>query len=111
MPSGKTGSHKRPSLYPVALTDRILGARWTLQIIHNLRARRRFCELQQAVAGINPRTLAQRLHFLEDQGLLARRLVSAAPAHVEYELTAKGRALLPALDALSAWATRWLGRK
>lgn len=49
--------------------------------------------------------------ILKDQGFLARRLVSAAPAHVEYELTAKGRALLPVLDALSAWATHWLGRK
>ena len=93
---------------PVAATARILGARWTLQIIHNLRQRRRFCELQELVGGVNPTTLSQRLKFLETQGLIRRFPISDAPLHVEYELTAEGRDLLPILDALARWAEKWL---
>jgi len=93
---------------PVAATARILGARWTLQIIHHLRQRRRFCELQELAGGVNPTTLSQRLKFLEEQGLIRRLPISDAPPHVEYELTEMGRDLLPVLDALARWAERWL---
>ena len=93
---------------PVAATARILGARWTLQIIHHLRQRRRFCELQELVGGVNPTTLSQRLKFLEEQGLIRRLPISDAPRHVEYELTDMGRDLLPILDALASWADKWV---
>ena len=92
---------------PLAATARILGARWTMEIIHNLRERRRFCELQEIVGGVNPTTLTQRLKFLEE-GVIHRRPISNAPPHVEYALTDKGRDLLPILDSLSGWAERWL---
>ena len=94
MPSGSNGS--------------ILGARWTLQIIHHLRQRRRFCELQELAGGVNPTTLSQRLKFLEEQGMIRRLPISDAPPHVEYELTEMGRDLLPVLDALTHWAFKWL---
>jgi DNA-binding HxlR family transcriptional regulator len=93
---------------PVTATARILGARWTLQIVHHLRERRRFCELQDLVGGVNPTTLSQRLKFLEEQGLILRLPISDAPPHVEYELTDKGRDLLPILDSLASWAEKWL---
>lgn len=96
---------------PVAATARILGARWTFQIIHHLRQRRRFCELQQLVGNVNPATFSQRLKFLEEQGLIRRLPVSEAPPHVEYELTEMGRDLLPVLDALARWAEKWLLRE
>jgi len=94
---------------PVAATARILGMRWTLEILHNLRRRRRFCELQKRVKNVNPTMLSQRLKFLESQGVLRRILVSDMPPHVEYELTEKGRDLLPILDAMARWADRWIG--
>jgi DNA-binding HxlR family transcriptional regulator len=93
---------------PVTATAHVLGARWTLQIIHHLRQRRRFCELQELAGGVNPTTLSQRLKFLEEQGLIRRLPISDAPPHVEYELTEMGRDLLPVLDALARWAERWL---
>ncbi len=93
---------------PLAASARILGARWTLEILYNLRVRRRFCELQDIVGKVNPTTLSQRLKFLEEQGMLRRQQVSNAPPHVEYELTEQGRDLLPVLDALEAWSDSWL---
>jgi len=99
----------RKTMCPVAVTAHILGMRWTLQILHNLRRRRRFCELQKRVGDINPTTLSQRLKFLESQGVLRRLPVSDAPLHVEYELTEKGSDLLPILDAMARWANKWVG--
>lgn len=93
---------------PVAATARILGARWTLEIIHNLRERRRYCELQARLGNINPTLLSRRLKFLEQEGIVRRIEFPDAPRHVEYELTEKGRELLPILDQLAAWAARWM---
>jgi len=95
---------------PVAATARILGARWTLQIIYNLRQRRRYCELRELAGGVNPTTLSQRLKFLESRGLVRRLPISDAPRHVEYELTDMGRDLLPVLEAAARWAEKWLSR-
>lgn len=87
---------------------RILGTRWTMEIIYNLRKRRRFCELQDEVGGVNPTTLSQRLKLLERCGLIRRLEISMAPPHVEYELTESGCALLPILDSLTKWADQWI---
>ena len=91
----------------MAATARILGKRWTLEIIHNLRQRRRYCELRARLGPISPTLLSQRLKFLEREGLIRRIEFPNAPRHVEYELTEKGRDLLPVLDSLASWAQRW----
>jgi len=93
---------------PVAAVTRLLGARWTLQIIHHLRQPRRYCELQDLVGSINPRTFTQRLRTLQQAGLIERRTFADEPRHVEYALTQKGRELLPILDALAEWSQKWL---
>ena len=92
---------------PLAASANIIGAKWTLEIIHHLRHRRRYCDLQEAVGGVNPRTLSRRLKFLEEAGVIRRISISNGPPHVEYELTRKGTDLLPILDALSSWAEIW----
>lgn len=93
---------------PIEATAQILGSRWTLQIIHNLREPCRYCELQEKVGDINPTTFSQRLRFLEEQGLIQRLPVSQVSRHGTYELTEMGRELLPVLDEISIWANRWL---
>ncbi len=92
---------------PIAAMARILGARWTLEIIHNLRQPRRYCELQARLGNISPTLLSKRLRFLEQEGLIRRVERPGAPRHVEYELTPKGQELLPILDQLAEWAHRW----
>ena len=95
---------------PVSAMTRLLGSRWTMQIIHHLRQPRRYCELQDLVGEVNPMTFTQRLRFLERQGLIVRREDPENARHVEYDLTPKGRELLPILDTLAAWAQKWLLR-
>ena len=89
---------------------RLLGSRWTMQIIDHLRQPRRYCALQDLVGEVNPMTFTQRLRFLERQGLIVRREDPENARHVEYDLTPKGRELLPILDTLAAWAQKWLLR-
>jgi len=61
-------------------------------------------EVNQALEGIPPRTLAQRLVELEDAGVLERRVHDARPPRVEYRLTPAGRRLGALVDAMRVYA-------
>jgi DNA-binding HxlR family transcriptional regulator len=63
----------------------------------------RFNEFRQAVEGVPPRTLTERLRELERAGVLERRLVNASPPYAEYRLTERGRRLAPVVQAMGAW--------
>ena len=52
------------------------------------------------LGGISPRTLAERLRALEGEGIVERHSYPESPPRVEYELTEKGEALLPIIDAM-----------
>jgi len=86
----------------------VLGQKWVMRIVRELGDRtQRFCELQDALGGANSATLSQRLKLLEDEGLIARRAVSAVPPWVEYSLTPKGSELRGAISGIDRWAERW----
>lgn len=99
-----------PLLCPVEVAARIIGQKWTLQIVKTLLGceAQRFCELQEALGGVNPSTLSSRLKMLEDEGLIRRVQVSAIPPHVEYSLTAMGCQLKPVIQEISRWSRDWL---
>ena len=60
----------------------------------------RFNEFRQAVGGVPPRTLTDRLRELEAAGVLERRVVDASPPYAEYRLTERGRRLARVVQAL-----------
>ena len=62
----------------------------------------RFNEFRQAVDGVPPRTLTERLRELERAGVLERRIVPASPPHSEYRLTPRGQRLAQVVRALQA---------
>ena len=95
---------------PVEAAARIIGQKWTLQIVHRLLNARnkRFCELQEELGGVNPSTLSSRLKMLEDVGLVERQQVSSIPPHVEYSLTHKGSELAPVIAEIADWSQRWV---
>ena len=87
----------------------LIGRRWSGAIIQILRQRAvRYAELRAAVPDITDRMLSERLRELEDEAIVARTVIPETPVRVEYSLTAKGRALAPALDAIGHWAERWV---
>jgi len=99
-----------PDLCPVEVAARIIGQKWTLQIVKTLLGceSQRFCELQEALGGVNPSTLSSRLKMLEDEGMIRRVQISAIPPHVEYSLTEMGCRLKPVIQELSHWSRDWL---
>ena len=93
----------------VAACAEILGAKWTAVLVHDLsEGPRRFSQLEKSCSGISPRTLAERLRALEQEGMLERRSYAESPPRVEYELTEKGAALLPIIDAMRDFGHQWL---
>jgi DNA-binding HxlR family transcriptional regulator len=93
----------------VACTADIIGAKWTALVVHDLsEGPRRFSDLERALPGISPRTLSERLRVLEHDGILVRTSYAESPPRVEYELSPKGQALLPVLEAMRQFGHEWL---
>jgi len=93
----------------VAAAAEIIGAKWTALLVHDLsEGPRRFSQLEHSCSGISPRTLAERLRALEQEGIVVRHSYAESPPRVEYELTEKGEALLPIIDAMRGFGHAWL---
>lgn len=92
------------------LAVELIGRRWTGAIVAVLLGEgpQRFSEIAVAVPGLSDRVLSQRMKELETAGVVARTVSPGPPLRVQYELTAKGRALEPVVDALERWGQRWM---
>lgn len=87
----------------------VIGDKWTPQLLRFFANEEcvRFCQLQDLVGNINPRTLSARLTSLEQQNIIYKTATSSAK-RCEYSLTDKGKALLPILYDMETW-TRTYG--
>jgi DNA-binding HxlR family transcriptional regulator len=90
----------------------LVGRRWTGAIVRALLHEVcRFGDLVETIPGISGRMLSERLKELESAGILKRHVHPETPVRIEYELTAKGRALVPVVTALTTWAEDWIPAK
>ncbi|MCX4786018.1 MULTISPECIES: winged helix-turn-helix transcriptional regulator [unclassified Streptomyces] len=81
-----------------------VGDRWTLLIVRELLAGpRRYTDLHADLPGVSTDVLASRLKDMEQGGLATRRRLPPPAAASVYELTGRGRGLLPVLAALAEW--------
>jgi DNA-binding HxlR family transcriptional regulator len=88
----------------------LLERRWQLSVIYAaLAGAIRFNEFAEAVSGISPRMLSERLRDLEAAGLVERTVIPSSPPTVEYRLTARGRRLAPLIEAMRAYAREPVG--
>ncbi|MER5334368.1 helix-turn-helix domain-containing protein [Micromonospora sp. NPDC002717] len=82
-----------------------LGKRWNGMLLGTLAdGPAGFAELGRALPGISESVLSDRLGELVRVGLVSRTVRQGPPLGVSYELTERGAALVPALDALARWA-------
>lgn len=85
----------------IASASEIIASKWSALIIRELAdAPKRYCEIERGVPGINPRILSQRLAMLTDHAIIT-------DAEHGYQLTTKGRDLLPILEQMAAWGTKY----
>jgi len=90
----------------------LVGDRWTLLIVRELLAGpRRYTDLHADLPGVSTDVLASRLKDMERDGLSTRRRLPPPGAAYVYELTERGRDLLPVLQALSVWGQAELGER
>src|SRR3954466_6315839 len=95
---------------PVCRTAEIVCGKWTLLLVRELaEGCSRFCELERSLTGISPRPLSRRVRGVEEEGIVERSTFPAVPPRVEYELTDKGRALIPIIEDMRTYGERWLG--
>ncbi len=92
---------------PLAAALERVGDRWSLLVIEALLdGPRRFNELTEAVRGIAPNILADRLRRLEADHILRATPYSERPPRFAYQLTEEGAALAGALHLLADWGGR-----
>lgn len=93
---------------PVMAALDLLGRRWTLRLLWELReSALTFRALQAACGGLSPSVLQDRLAELAEAKLIAHDGTSG------YALTPLAHRLMPALTMLDGWAAEWaaaLGR-
>ncbi|MFC6976801.1 winged helix-turn-helix transcriptional regulator [Halomicroarcula sp. GCM10025709] len=92
---------------PVVTTIEEIGTPWRLNVLYALGdGEQRFNDLKRATDA-RSKTLSDALDALVDADIVERRMEAAAPVAVYYSLSQKGEELVPVLDRLSDWATRW----
>ena len=89
----------------MALLD-LLGRRWTLRILWELREERvGFRALQDRCDAMSPSVLSQRLTELQEAGIVQQN------EDATYILTQEGTTLFQSLAPLNDWALRWTERE
>jgi DNA-binding HxlR family transcriptional regulator len=92
---------------PLAAALERVGDRWSLLLVEALLpGPRRFNELAEAVTGIAPNILADRLRRLESERVVSATPYSERPPRFAYALTAEGAELAGALRLLADWGSR-----
>jgi DNA-binding HxlR family transcriptional regulator len=90
----------------LAQAFKFLGKRWNGVLLGTLtNGASGFAELKRNVSGISDSVLSERLSELQCAGLIVRSVEPGPPVSVSYDLSDTGRALIPAMHALSSWAT------
>ena len=91
----------------IARTLDVIGEPWSPLILRDVWVGiRRFDEIQ-ADLGISRKVLTERLKWLVESGVLARREYSERPPRSEYVLTASGTELCDLLIVMANWGDRW----
>ena len=97
------------SICPVARTAKIISGKWTLLIIRDLASGvKRFNQLERSLYGISPRTLSERLRYLEEEGIVLRQTFAEVPPRVEYSLSEKGHDLIDVIECMRCYGNQWL---
>ena len=85
----------------------IVGSWWSLMIVRDaMGGARRFKQFERSL-GIAKNTLTSRLNELVENEVLRRVPGSNGSAYDEYELTEKGRDLIPLLIMFAQWGDKW----
>ena len=93
---------------PVATTVALIGSKWKLLILRNLKGRAwRFNELKKDLNGISQKVLTDSLRSMESDGIVIRTVYAEVPPRVEYSLSTLGQSMLPIIDVMAEWGRNY----
>lgn len=81
--------------------------RWSMLILLTLDAAEgpmRYSGIQAKIPDISQKMLTVALRNLEADGLVERRAYAEIPPRVEYQITERGKSLMPHINSLVDWA-------
>jgi DNA-binding HxlR family transcriptional regulator len=85
----------------------LVGERWALLVVRELLlGPKRFTDMRAALRGASSNVLSQRLHELDQAGIVRRRKLGPPAGIWVYELTDWGLDLEPVILALGRWGSR-----
>lgn len=89
----------------VCITLKVIGAKYKPLILHYLieNGSCRFNELIRYLTGAPKKTIISELKELEQDGIIARIVLSEEPLQVKYEMTSHGLTLKNVLEAMCEW--------
>ena len=83
---------------------RVVGGKWKPIIILNLsKSSKRFGQLDYSIPQVSRKVLASQLSELVRDNLVTRHSYAESPPRVEYQLTEKGKELVPIFKAMADW--------
>ena len=100
-----TNSCKNDSPELIRKALEIIGDKYSALIIRMMHEKpQRFKDLEQAIKGISPRTLSQRLSMLEMHGIIDKAQCPESPGRCHYQLTQSGKDLDQVIHSMAEWS-------
>lgn len=83
----------------------IIGGKWKLRLLYFLAFHEtlRYSELKKLASPITHRMLSTQLKDLEENGMIIRTQYPEMPPKVEYQLSPKGKGLIPIFSDIADW--------
>ncbi len=92
---------------PITNAMAMVGGKWKPIIIFVLSSgKMRFGKITFQIPIISRKVLTQQLRELERDGIITRTVYPEIPPRVEYELTEKGKELMPVYQMLADWSEK-----
>ena len=87
----------------------VIEGRWKCTILCMLfrNGPMRYSELQRKISDVSSRILSKQLKELERDGMIDRVVTSDRKLCVTYELTGKGRTIIPLMASMAEWGARY----
>jgi DNA-binding HxlR family transcriptional regulator len=96
---------------PIAIAAEVVAQKWTPLVLRGMVCgAQRYNDIQASVPRMSSALLSKRLKELEFAGIV-ERVSDGEGRGSRYLLTDAGRELFPTLDAMGAWAQKWLRRE
>ena len=95
---------------PVQATSNVVAGKWKVLIVWHLSfGARRFAEIRDLLPRVSEKVLTAQLRELERDGVIKRLTSNSIPVRVDYTLSDAGSELIPVMEAMCSWGTKYLG--